>query len=139
MISYKIKKLINLGPQDNKIIRINDAIEMLDENKTYYWLDKLNDVNFDIMYINKMFDTEIEKLKNKENAAKNVIKDIEKSILELEDMEKIKNKNNNDTIKKLDAARMEKIKNLEKIRIEILYTKNKIDTEIKMLENEENK
>ena len=139
MISYKIKKLINLGPQDNKIIRINDAIEMLEENKTYYWLDKLNDVNFDIMYINKMFDTEIEKLKNKENAAKNVIKDIEKSILELEDMEKIKNKNNNDTIKKLDAARMEKIKNLEKIRIEILYTKNKIDTEIKMLENEENK
>ena len=139
MISYKIKKLINLGPQDNKIIRINDAIEMLDENKTYYWLDKLNDVNFDIMYINKMFDTEIDKLKNKENAAKNVIKDIEKSILELEDMEKIKNKNNNDTIKKLDAARMEKIKNLEKIRIEILYTKNKIDTEIKMLENEENK
>ena len=138
MMSYKIKKLINLGPQDNKIIRINDAIEMLDENKTYYWLDKLNDVNFDIMYINKMFDTEIEKLKNKENAAKNVIKDIEKSILELEDMEKIKNKNN-DTIKKLDAARMEKIKNLEKIRIEILYTKNKIDTEIKMLENEENK
>ena len=65
----------------------------------------------------------MEKLKNKENDAKNVIKDIEKSILELESM--VKNKMNkirtiiNDTIKKLDAARMEEIKNLEEIRIEI--------------------
>ena len=29
----------------------------------------------------------------------------------------------NDTIKKLDAARMDEIKNLEEIRIEIAYTK----------------
>ena len=52
-----------------------------------------------------------------------MIKDIEKLILELENMEK--NKMNkiktimNDTIKRLDVARMEEIKNLEEIRIEI--------------------
>ena len=34
---------------------------------------------------------------------------------------------------------MEEIKNLEKIRIEIVYTTKKLDTEIKILENEENK
>ena len=50
---------------------------MLDEKKAYYWLEKLNDVNFDIMCMNKIFDVETEKLKNKENDAKNVIKDIE--------------------------------------------------------------
>ena len=56
-----------------------------------------------------------------------MIKDIEKSILELENMEK--NKVNeiktiiNDTIKKLDVARMEEIKNVEEIRIEIAYKK----------------
>ena len=64
-----------------------------------------------------------------------MIKDIEKSILELENMEK--NKVNkiktiiNDTIKKLDAARMEEIKNVEEIRIEIAY-KKELDTEMKM-------
>ena len=48
---------------------------------------------------------------------RNVIKDIDKSILELEDMEK--NKINkikmiiNNTVKKLDAASKEEIKNLE--------------------------
>ena len=48
---------------------------------------------------------------------RNVIKDIDKSILELEDMEK--NKINkikiitNSTVKKLDAASREEIKNLE--------------------------
>ena len=31
----------------------------------------------------------------------------------------------NNTIKKLDAARMEKIKNLEEIMIEMVYTKKK--------------
>ena len=85
----------------------------------------------------------MEKLKNKENDAKNVIKHIEKSILELESMEK--NKMNkiktiiNGTIKKLDAARMEEIKNLEEIRIEIAYKKKELDTEMKMLENEKYK
>ena len=49
---------------------------MLDNKKTYYWLEKLNNMNFDIMYIDKIFDAEIEK-----------------SILELEDMGK-KNNNN---------------------------------------------
>ena len=57
-----------------EINKINDAIGRLDEKKAYYWLEKLNDVNFDILYINKIFDAEIEKLKNKENDAKNVIK-----------------------------------------------------------------
>ena len=90
MMSYEIEKLISFGPQDNKINRINDAIEMLDEKKTYYWLEKLNDVNFVIMCINKILDAEIEKLKNTENDAKNVTKDIEKSILGLEEMKKIK-------------------------------------------------
>ena len=47
---------------------------MLDEKKTYYWLEKLNDKNL-AMCINKIFDVEIEKLTND---AKNVIKDIEK-------------------------------------------------------------
>ena len=42
------------------------------------------------MCINKIFGAEIEKLKNKENEAKNVIKDIEKPILELQSTEKIK-------------------------------------------------
>ena len=68
--------MINLGPQDNEINRINDTIEMLDNKKTYYWLEKLNNMNFDIMCIDKIFDAEIEK-----------------SILELEDMGK-KNNNN---------------------------------------------
>ena len=63
---------------------------MLDEEKAYYWLEKLNDVTWDIMCINKIFGAEIEKLKNKENEAKNVIKDVEKPILELQSMEKIK-------------------------------------------------
>ena len=53
---------------------------MLDEEKAYYWLEKLNDVTWDIMCINKIFAAEIEKL----------IKDIEKSILELQSTEKIK-------------------------------------------------
>ena len=66
MMSYEIKKLINLRPQDNKINRINDAIKMLDEKKTNYWLENLTDVNFE-MCISKMLDEEIEKLKNKEN------------------------------------------------------------------------
>ena len=89
----------------NKINKMNDAIEMLNEEKAYYWLKKLNDVNFDIMCINKIFNAEIEKLKSKENDAKTAIKDIKKSILELENMEK--NKINkiktiiNDTIKNL--------------------------------------
>ena len=39
----------------------------------------------------------------------------------------------------LDAARMEDIKNLEEISIEIAYKKKELDTEMKMLENEENK
>ena len=34
---------------------------------------------------------------------------------------------------------MEGIKNLEEIRIEIAYKKKELDTEMKMLENEENK
>ena len=45
----------------------------------------------------------------------------------------------NNTIKELDAARMEEIKNLEEIRIEIACTKKKLDTETKMLKNEGNK
>ena len=45
----------------------------------------------------------------------------------------------NNTIKKLDKAKMEEIKNLEEIRIEIAYKKKELDTEMKMLENEENK
>ena len=69
---------------------------MLDNKKTYYWLEKLNNMNFDIMCIDKIFDAEIEKL-----------------ILELEEMGKKKTIINN-TIKKLDAASMEEIKNLEK-------------------------
>ena len=54
-MSYEIEKLINLQPQNNKISIINDTTEMLDEKKTYYWLEKLNDVKFDIMCINKIF------------------------------------------------------------------------------------
>ena len=77
IMSYEIEKLIDLEPQENKINRINDATETLDEKKTYYWLEKLNDKNF-AMCINKIFDVEIEKLTNDENDAKNVIKDIEK-------------------------------------------------------------
>ena len=34
---------------------------MLDEKKTYYLLEKLNDVNFDIMCISKIFNPGIEK------------------------------------------------------------------------------
>ena len=72
-----------------------------------------------------------------------MIKDIEKSILELENMEK--NKMNkiktimNDTIKRLDVARMKEIKNLEEIRIEIAHKKKVLETEMKMLENKKNK
>ena len=72
-----------------------------------------------------------------------MIKDIEKLILELENMEK--NKMNkiktimNDTIKQLDVARMEEIKNLEEIRIEIAHKKKVLETEMKMLENKKNK
>ena len=40
------------------------------------------------MCINKIFNAEIEKLENKENDAKNMIKDIEKSIREFEHIEK---------------------------------------------------
>ena len=47
----------------NKINKIIDAIEMVDEKKAYSWLEKLNDVRFDIMCINKIFNAEIEKLK----------------------------------------------------------------------------
>ena len=65
MMDYEIKI--------NKINKMNDAIEMLAEKEAYYWLEKLNGVNFDIVCIND---------------ANNVIKDIEKSILELENMEK---------------------------------------------------
>ena len=79
------------------------------------------------MFINKIINAEIEKSKNKEKDAKNVKNDIEKSILELNNMEK--NKINKikaiitDTIKKVDGARIEEIKNLEEIRIEIAYKK----------------
>ena len=45
----------------------------------------------------------------------------------------------NDTIKKFDAARMKEISNLEEIRIEIAYKKKELDTEMKMLENEDDK
>ena len=44
-----------------------------------------------------------------------------------------------DAIKKLDAARIAEIKNLENIRIEIAYKKKELDTEMKMLENEQYK
>ena len=137
---YK-KKMPSQAKMMSYEININNAIEMLDEKKTY-WFEKLSDVTFDIMCINKISDVEKEKLKNKENEVKNVIKDIEKSILELENMEK--NKINkikiiiNNTMKKLDAARMEEIKNLEEIRIQIAYKKKELDTEMKILENEEN-
>ena len=110
-----------------KINRINAAIEMLDEKEAYYQLEKLNGVNFDTMFINKIINAEIEKSKNKEKDAKNVKNDIEKPILELNNMEK--NKINKiktiitDTIKKVDGARIEEIKNLEEIRIEIAYKK----------------
>ena len=79
------------------------------------------------MFINKIINAEIEKSKNKEKDAKNVKNDIEKSILESNNMEK--NKINKiktiitDTIKKVDGARIEEIKNLEEIRIEIAYKK----------------
>ena len=72
-----LAKMMEWEIKINKINKINDAIEMLDEKKAYYWLEKLNDVNFDIMCMNKIFDVEIGKLWNKENDAKNVIKDIE--------------------------------------------------------------
>ena len=67
-----------------------------------------------------------------------VINDIEKSMLELEDMEK--NKINqikimiNNTIKKLEAVRMEEIKNLEEIMIEMEYAKKKVGAEINLSE-----
>ena len=38
----------------NKINNINNAIEMLDKKKAYYQLEKLNDLNFDIMFIKKI-------------------------------------------------------------------------------------
>ena len=110
-----------------KINRINGAIEMLDEKEAYYQVEKLNGVNFDIMFINKIINAEIEKSKNKEKDAKNVKNDIEKPILELNNIEK--NKINKiktiitDTIKKVNGARIEEIKNLEEIRIEIAYKK----------------
>ena len=69
---------------------------------------------------------------------KKVINDIEKSMLELEDMEK--NKINqikimiNNTIKKLEAVRMEEIKNLEEIMIEMEYAKKKVGAEINLSE-----
>ena len=47
----------------NKINKINDAIEMFDETKAYYWLEKLSNVNFDIMSIDKILNAEIEQLK----------------------------------------------------------------------------
>ena len=127
----------------NKLNKINDAIEMLDEKKAYYWLEKLNDVNFYIMCINKIFDAEREKLKNKENNAENVIKDVGNSILELENMKK--NKTNkiktiiNDTNKMPDVARITEIKNLKEIKIEIAYKKKELYTEMEKLQNEENK
>ena len=67
-----------------------------------------------------------------------MINDIEKSMLELEGMEK--NKINqikimiNNTIKKLEAARMEEIKNLEEIMIEMVYAKKKVGAEINLSE-----
>ena len=69
---------------------------------------------------------------------KKVINDIEKSMLELEDMEK--NKINqikimiNNTIKKLEAVRMEEIKNLEEIMIEMEYAKKKVGADINLSE-----
>ena len=69
---------------------------------------------------------------------KKVINDIEKSMLELEDMEK--NKINqikimiNNTIIKLEAVRMEEIKNLEEIMIEMVYAKKKLGAEINLSE-----
>ena len=69
---------------------------------------------------------------------KKVINDIEKSMLELEDMEK--NKINqikimiNNTIIKLEAVRMEEIKNLEEIMIEMVYAKKKVGAEINLSE-----
>ena len=65
-----------------------------------------------------------------------MINDIEKSMLELEDIEK--NKINqikimiNNTIKKLEAVRMEEIKNLEEIMIEMVYAKKKVGAEINL-------
>ena len=47
----------------NKINKINDAVEMFDETKAYYWLEKLSNVNFDIMSIDKILHAEIEQLK----------------------------------------------------------------------------
>ena len=38
-----------------------------------------------------------------------------------------------------DVARITEIKNLEEIRIEIAYKKKELDTEMEMLQNEENK
>ena len=38
----------------NKINNIKNAIEMLDKKKAYYQLEKLNDLNFDIMFIKKI-------------------------------------------------------------------------------------
>ena len=66
-------KMMDCEIKINKINKINDAIEMLDEKEAYCWLEKLNGVNFGIVCIND---------------ANNVIKDIEKSILELENMKK---------------------------------------------------
>ena len=57
-----LAKMMDYEIKINKINKINDAIEMLDKKKAYYWLEKLNDVNFDIICINKIYDAKIEKL-----------------------------------------------------------------------------
>ena len=58
-----LAKMMNYEIKINKINKIIDAIEMVDEKKAYSWLEKLNDIHFDIMCINKIFNAEIEKLK----------------------------------------------------------------------------
>ena len=55
MMDYEIKI--------NEINKINDTIEMFDEKKAHYWLEKLRNVNFDIICINKILNAEIEKFK----------------------------------------------------------------------------
>ena len=57
-----LAKMMDYEIKINKINKINDAIEMLDKKKAYYWLEKLNDVNFDIICRNKIHDAKIEKL-----------------------------------------------------------------------------
>ena len=43
-IYNKISSLAKMMDYEIKINKINDGIEMLDEKKAYYWLEKLNDV-----------------------------------------------------------------------------------------------